>query len=72
LPGTFVTFVGYEWHGNRTYYGDHNVFYFDEDNPLDDTDDLPVLFENLKRRRGIAIPHHTAYQVHQRGKDWDY
>jgi len=72
LPRTFVTFVGYEWHGNRTYYGDHNVFYFDEDNPLDDTDDLPVLFENLKRRRGIAIPHHTAYQVHQRGKDWDY
>jgi len=72
LPGKFVTFNGYEWHGNRTYYGDHNVFYFDEDNPLDDTDDLPILFENLKKRRGIAIPHHTAYQVHQRGKDWNY
>lgn len=72
LPGTFVTFVGYEWHGNRTYYGDHNVFYFDEENPLDDSEDLPTLFDNLKKRRGIAIPHHTAYQVHQRGKDWDY
>ncbi len=70
-PGRFVTFMGYEWHGNRTYYGDHNVFYYDG-GPLDPTEDLPELLENLRRHNGIAIPHHTAYQVHDRGKDWDY
>ena len=26
-PGRFVVFPGYEWHGFRTRYGDHNVIY---------------------------------------------
>jgi len=69
--GRFVTFPGYEWHGNRRRWGDHNVYYPGTgDAPLLDTWELPDLFVELKRRRGIAVPHHTAYEVGQRGKDW--
>ncbi len=71
-PGKFTTFLGYEWHGNRTYYGDHNVIYFDEDNPLDDTWDLPELYANMKKRKALVIPHHTGYSLHHRGKNWDF
>jgi hypothetical protein len=70
-PGKFITFPGYEWTGNRTLYGDHNVFYFDE-GPLDLSWGLEDLFANLRRTRAIAIPHHTGYQVGHRGKDWEY
>lgn len=69
-PGRFVTFLGYEWHGNRTRYGDHNVIYFDESYPLDPAWTLEELYQNLRTRKGIAIPHHTAYLPGQRGKDW--
>jgi hypothetical protein len=62
-PGRFVTFLGYEWHGNRTHWGDHNVI-------LDDSWDLEDLYANLRTRRALAIPHHTAYMAHHRGKDW--
>jgi hypothetical protein len=70
-PGNLVTFLGYEWTGDRTRWGDHNVFYFDEDNPLDLSMELPDLYANLRKRNGIAIPHHTGYMVGNRGKDWD-
>ncbi|MFP4058757.1 MAG: DUF3604 domain-containing protein [Candidatus Brocadiia bacterium] len=70
-PGRFVTFLGYEWNGNRTRYGDHNVIYFHEDSPLDDAWSLPDLYANLRSTRALAIPHHTGYRPHRRGKDWD-
>ena len=70
-PVRLVTFLGYEWTGDRTRWGDHNVFYFDDNNPLDLTMDLPELYANLRQRQGIAIPHHAGYQVGERGKDWD-
>ncbi|MFO7947974.1 MAG: DUF3604 domain-containing protein [Armatimonadota bacterium] len=70
-PGELVTFLGYEWTGDRTKWGDHNVFYFDEDNPLDLSMELPDLYDNLRERNGLAIPHHTGYMVGNRGKDWD-
>ncbi len=68
--GDFVTFLGYEWHGNRTEYGDHNVIYF-EDGPLDDAWELENLFSHLRNRDALAIPHHTAYIPEHRGKNWD-
>lgn len=71
-PGKFVTFLGYEWHDNRRKYGDHNVFYLNDFQPLDYSNTLPQLYENLKKNTGIAIPHHTAYQVGERGKDWNF
>ncbi len=70
-PGSFVTFPGYEWHGDRRFFGDHNVFYYDR-GPLTAAVTLPHLYSHLRRTRGIAIPHHTAYNVGERGKDWEY
>lgn len=70
-PGNFITFAGYEWHGDRRRFGDHNVYYFDE-GPLVDVKTLPELYAHLQRARGIAIPHHTGYKVGERGKDWTY
>ena len=69
-PGEFTTFPGYEWHGDRTRFGDHNVIYRDGDGPLDDAWELPRLFENLRQRRALALPHHTGYARGWRGKDW--
>ncbi len=69
-PGRFVTFLGYEWHGNRRRFGDHNVFYRNDFEPLADVPTLPGLYSHLRRHPGIAIPHHTAYRPGERGKDW--
>ena len=69
-PGEFVTFLGYEWHGNRTRYGDHNVIYCD-DGLLDDAWSLPELYANLRERRAFVLPHHTGYCPGWRSKDWD-
>ena len=71
-PGRFVTFLGYEWHGNRRRFGDHNVFYRNDFEPLADVPTLPGLYSHLRRHPGIAIPHHTAYEPGERGKDWRY
>jgi len=71
-PGRFVTFAGYEWTGDRTRWGDCNVFFNEDDPPLDLSLHIDDLLANLKQRGGIAIPHHTGYQVGNRGKDWDH
>lgn len=70
-PGEFVTFPGYEWNGNRTRWGDHNVYYKTEGNPIDQSWDLPTLLDNMAAREALVLPHHTAYEVGNRGKDWD-
>lgn len=69
--GEFVTFPAYEWNGNRDRWGDHNVYYRDEGYPLDQTLDLPALLENMSDRDALVLPHHTAYEIGNRGKDWD-
>lgn len=69
-PNEFVTFPAYEWHGNRTRWGDHNVIYFEEGYPLDDAWSMEELYENLSKHRAFAIPHHTAYEAEHRSKDW--
>jgi hypothetical protein len=33
-PGRFVTFHGFEWSGNSSVGGDHNVYYFEDDPPI--------------------------------------
>lgn len=71
-PGKFVTFLGYEWHGDRRRYGDHNVYYLRDYEPLNSSENIQELYENLRRTNAIAIPHHTGYQVGERGKDWDF
>ncbi len=67
--GAFVTFPGYEWQGDSTS-GDHNVIYRTEGAPVYRVDKLPELYAHLRRHQALAIPHHTAYRVGMRGKNW--
>jgi hypothetical protein len=69
-PGKFTTFLGYEWHGNRTRWGDHNVIYRDAEGELLDAWELDDLYAKLRGKPAFAIPHHTAYTPAHRGKDW--
>jgi hypothetical protein len=69
-PGSFVTFPAYEWTSDRSTWGDHNVFFNEHDPPLDLSMDLPDLIANMKPRSALVIPHHTGYNVGNRGKDW--
>ena len=71
-PGNFVTFVGYEWHGDRRKYGDNNVFYFDDHGELDPAAELPDLYDHHRGEKVLIIPHHIGYKKGRRGKDWDY
>lgn len=71
-PGRFVTFAGYEWTGDRTRWGDHNVFYPYDDPPLDLSETIDELYAHLRAAGGLAIPHHVGYLVGHRGKDWDH
>ncbi len=68
-PDRFVTFPGYEWQGNGSS-GDHNVFSQDDDLPVFHADTLTELYNALRGRDVIAIPHHTGYQIGMRGRDW--
>lgn len=71
-PGKCVLFAGYEWHGDRTKYGDHNVIYRTNDGELLDCHALVELYDSLRFGDALAIPHHTAYYNQGgRGKDWD-
>lgn len=70
-PGEFITFPAFEWHGNRTRWGDHNVYYREEGYEIDRAWELPDLLENMTDRNALVLPHHTAYELGNRGKDWD-
>ena len=65
----FPIFLGYEWQGAGLD-GDHNVFYLDDDMPIHTPLRYETLCEKLEKGRAIAIPHHLAYQVGERGKNW--
>jgi len=69
--GEFVIFPGYEWQGDATH-GDHNVFFYSGHPPIFRSRTLPELYAEIRRLnlRAMAIPHHTAYLVGVRGKDW--
>jgi len=71
-PGEFVTFPGYEWIGDRTTWGDHNVVYLYDGQPLDLSLHIDDLYANLRTRDGIAIPHHSGYMPGHRSKDWSH
>ena len=65
----YPMFMGYEWQGCG-FDGDHNVFFLDNDQPMKH----PMRYEELKKEyentEAIAIPHHVAYQLKSRGKNW--
>lgn len=68
-PGRFVTFPGYEWHGDGTP-GDHNVYHLREGMPVHDVATLPELVARLRGQPVLAIPHHTAYAAGHRSHAW--
>jgi hypothetical protein len=71
-PGEFVTYLGYEWSGNTSAGGDHNVYYLDDSIPIhrsshwqleDKSDEIndryPVeeLYNELRDKKAMVIPH---------------
>jgi len=69
-PGRFVTLLGYEWSCPR--YGDHNVYYREDDGELFVPDALPDLYDALEDQPVLVIPHHTGYAIGRRGKNWSF
>lgn len=65
----FPMFMGYEWQGNGED-GDHNVFFQDNDQAMKHPLTYQELYETYKDVEAIAIPHHPAYQLGFRGKNW--
>jgi len=70
-PGSFLTVPGYEWHGDRTRWGDHNVLFFDDEHDLRAAETKPELYDFVREEGALAIPHHTGYAVGNRGADWE-
>ena len=66
----FPMFMGYEWQGSGLD-GDHNVFFLHNDgkqlHPMRYSD----LVKGYEGQDVIGIPHHIAYQLNSRGKNWD-
>ena len=65
----FPVFLGYEWQGSGLD-GDHNIF-FKNDGEMVHPLRYGELRKNLGRHDAVAIPHHPAYALGHRGKNWD-
>ncbi|MCD5002371.1 hypothetical protein IV487_07850 [Enterococcus saccharolyticus] len=64
----YISFLGVEWQG-KGLDGDHNVYFRNNNIELN----LPATYEELfelYKERAIAIPHHLAYSLGNRGKNW--
>lgn len=66
----FPMFMGYEWQGAGLD-GDHNVFFRDNDQNMADPLRYQELRDHFRGTDAIAIPHHLAYQLGHRGKNWE-
>lgn len=66
----FPMFMGYEWQGSGLD-GDHNVFFLGNDEAMRHPMRYRELYEAYENTEAIAIPHHVAYQLGSRGKNWD-
>ena len=62
-------FMGYEWQGCG-FDGDHNVFFLDNDQEMLHPMRYGELRDAYQDTEAIAIPHHVAYQLKSRGKNW--
>lgn len=65
----YPMFMGYEWQGSGND-GDHNVFFGDnQQNPIFPYE-LDTLIAQYKGIDVMGIPHHPAYELGCRGKNW--
>jgi hypothetical protein len=69
-PGQFVTFLSYEWHSCA--YGDHNVYYLEDDGEIVERDSLDELEAALKGKEVMMHPHHIGYGAGYRGINWEH
>ncbi|MFX1423018.1 MAG: DUF3604 domain-containing protein [Promethearchaeota archaeon] len=75
VPGRFITFLGYEWSGNTPSGGDHNVYFFKDDQSIHrsshtqikdksdiETDRYPIprLFDTFRGRNDVLIVPHVG------------
>ncbi|WP_202906850.1 DUF3604 domain-containing protein [Abyssisolibacter fermentans] len=65
----YPMFMGFEWQGSGLD-GDHNVYYLDNDQNTHRPLRYEELIKLLPLDRAIAIPHHLAYELGKRGKNW--
>ena len=68
-PGRFVPILGYEWTSRR--WGDHNVYYLHDDEPIRFSSSLPELYAAVEGVPAMVIPHHPAYPPGNRGYAWE-
>lgn len=66
----FPMFMGYEWQGSG-HDGDHNVFCLHNDEQQHHPLRYEELYQAFQGKDVIAIPHHLAYQLGSRGKNWE-
>ena len=66
----YPLFMGFEWQGSGKD-GDHNVFFKNNDSEMEFPLRYQELYELYKDTDAVAIPHHLAYQLNERGKNWD-
>lgn len=65
----FPMFMGYEWQGAGLD-GDHNIFFKHNDALMAYPLRYQDLVQNYLNKEVIGIPHHLAYQLEHRGKNW--
>lgn len=67
-PGTFVPFIGYEWHSSSD--GDVHMIYPGDVGKLNYTADIKKLQALAKESNALLVPHHPAYKLLWRGQNW--
>lgn len=70
VPGSFVTFLGHEWHSSNL--GDYHVVYPGPDHRISYFDDIRLLQQYVHQQGAIMVPHHVAYARGSRGIAWEY
>ena len=66
----FPMFIGYEWQG-RGLDGDHNIYFLDDHGEISFCERYKELIDLYKDKDVIGIPHHMAYSLGNRGKNWE-
>ncbi len=67
-PGSFVSFIGYEWHSSM--YGDVCIIFPGSQAQLIYTGDIKELQKFAAENGAVLIPHHPAYKQGWRGQNW--
>lgn len=65
----FISFLGYEWQGAGLD-GDHNIYFKQDHGNILLSDRYKQLVHAYKNQDVIGIPHHLAYSIGNRGKNW--